>query len=323
MVNLGGGGRLLLLDPAAAAESGPQAIQEVGLLVLVVEVAEHGANGGCGLVGVVEGDPGEQVVDDVRVNDAVEQVGSNEAKVAIDGAEVANGEVPGILAVVRNIRVGVVQVGDGDQPVVNPDVGNDPQERNRLPVKNLSRLVEDEAGDSKTNVGDDDEVGLLGKEENTPGVEVAAALVEPAFLVVVANTALVASRDVEEEVGLPAEELVGKQLDGGDNGRVLGELLKGLDGDAHFIGHLLNGARNEDEVLVDVAGEAVVAGMRDLPGEIRNTKGRVAEPADDIVQTLVPREGAVATLVGENPQAGEDAALGSAVENPESGTGSK
>lgn len=314
-------GHRLLLDPAARTERVPQAGDEVGLLVLVVEFTEHRPDGGSGLIGVVEGNPGEEVVHDVSVNDAVEKVGANEAEVAVNGTEVAQGEVPGALGVVGNLGVRVVQVGDGNQPVVNPHVGNDPEKGHGLPVVLLGDKVKDVAHDAKAKVGDDDEVGLLGQEEHAPRVEVAAALREPALLVIVADAALVAGRDVEEKVRLPAEELVEEKLEGGDNGRVLGELLEGLERDALLGGNLLVGARDENEILLDVAGEAVVAGVRDLPREVRNTEERVGEPADDVVQAGVPGEGAVAALVGEDPQAGEDAALGASVEDPEGGAG--
>lgn len=212
--------------------------------------------------------------------------------------------------------MGVVEIGNGNQPVVDPDVRNNPEESNSLPVEHLGGLVKSEARDGETNVGDDDEVSLLGKEKDAPGIEVAATLGEPAPLVVVPDTALVASGDVEKEVSLPAEELVEEQFEGGDDRGVLGHLLEGLDGNAKLAGDLLNSTRDEHEILLDVAGEAVVTGVRDFPRKIRDAKERVTEPADDIVQTGMSGESAVAALVGENPQASENAALGETIENP-------
>lgn len=88
MENLRSRGGLLLLNPAAGAEGGPETAQEVGLL-LGVEVSEHRPDGSGSLVGVVEGNAREQVVNDVGVNDAVEEVGANETKVAVNGAQIA------------------------------------------------------------------------------------------------------------------------------------------------------------------------------------------------------------------------------------------
>jgi hypothetical protein len=54
----------------------------------------------------------------------------------------------------------------------------------------------------------------------------------------------------------------------------------------------------------------------DLPGEVGDEQDRVQRPADDIVDSLVWREGAVAALVGEDPDAGAGAALEEAVKDP-------
>lgn len=54
------------------------------------------------------------MVDDVALDDAVEEVAADEAKVAVDRGERALDKGPAVGLEVRDIRVGVVQVGDGD-----------------------------------------------------------------------------------------------------------------------------------------------------------------------------------------------------------------
>jgi uncharacterized membrane-anchored protein len=61
---------------------------------------------------VVEGDFGEQVVNDVVVNDFVEEVASDEAESTVDGTKGTLDEGPSVLIVMRNVRVGVVKVGN-------------------------------------------------------------------------------------------------------------------------------------------------------------------------------------------------------------------
>lgn len=71
-------------------------------------------DGLAGLVGVVEGDRADVVVQDVGFDDAVEDVAADEAEVAVDGCCGAAGEVPDFGGVVWEGGVGVLEVGYGD-----------------------------------------------------------------------------------------------------------------------------------------------------------------------------------------------------------------
>jgi hypothetical protein len=72
-------------------------------------LAHDGLDGLGGLVGVVEGDGGDVVVEDVGLDDAVEDLAA-----AVNGGGGTTGKVPGLAGVVREGRVGVLEVGDGD-----------------------------------------------------------------------------------------------------------------------------------------------------------------------------------------------------------------
>lgn len=54
------------------------------------------------------------MVHDVRLDDAVEEVAADEAKVAVDGREGALDEGPVLSVEVGDVGVRVVEVGDGD-----------------------------------------------------------------------------------------------------------------------------------------------------------------------------------------------------------------
>lgn len=56
----------------------------------------------------------EEVVDNVLLNDTVEQVLANEAKLTVNSSESALDVGPALVGVVRNLGVVVVEVGDGD-----------------------------------------------------------------------------------------------------------------------------------------------------------------------------------------------------------------
>lgn len=76
--------------------------------------AHDGLDGLAGLIGVVEGDGADVVVQDVGFDDAMEDVAADEAKFAVDGGGGAAGESPGLGGVVWEGGVGVLEVGDGD-----------------------------------------------------------------------------------------------------------------------------------------------------------------------------------------------------------------
>jgi hypothetical protein len=77
-------------------------------------LAHDGLDGLGGLVGVVEGDGGDVVVEDVGLDDAVEDLAADETELAVNGGGGTTGKVPGLAGVVREGRVGVLEVGDGD-----------------------------------------------------------------------------------------------------------------------------------------------------------------------------------------------------------------
>lgn len=62
------------------------------------------------------------MVDDVELDYAVEDVFADEAEFAVDcgGGTLQKG--PGLLVIFGNFRMCVVEVGDGDDPVVDPHI---------------------------------------------------------------------------------------------------------------------------------------------------------------------------------------------------------
>ena len=67
-----------------------------------------------GLVGVVEGDVADIVVQHMGLDDAVENVAADEAEVTVDSGGSSTGEVPHLGLVVGQGWVGVLQVGNGN-----------------------------------------------------------------------------------------------------------------------------------------------------------------------------------------------------------------
>lgn len=104
------------LDPLAGAGTGPQSLEEAspaGVGLCAVVVAHHGLDGLAGLVGVVERDGADVVVQHVGFDDTVEDVAADEAEVTVDGGGSTAGKVPHLRLVVGEARVGMLEEGDG------------------------------------------------------------------------------------------------------------------------------------------------------------------------------------------------------------------
>lgn len=70
-------------------------------------------SGGCLLL-LVEGNAGEEMVDNVGVDDVVEEVAANPAEVTVHSGKSALDVCPALGVVVVNLGVVVVEIGDGD-----------------------------------------------------------------------------------------------------------------------------------------------------------------------------------------------------------------
>lgn len=79
-----------------------------------VVVAHDGLDGLTGLIGVVEGDIADIVVQDVGLNDTVEDVTTDKAEVTVDGGSGATGKVPHLGLIVGEGGVSVLQEGNGN-----------------------------------------------------------------------------------------------------------------------------------------------------------------------------------------------------------------
>lgn len=63
---------------------------------------------------MIEWNLGEQVMNDMIINDLVEEVASNEAESSVNSTKGTLDKGPRILIVMRDIRMSVVQIGNGN-----------------------------------------------------------------------------------------------------------------------------------------------------------------------------------------------------------------
>lgn len=143
------------------------AILDVGAVVLTHDWLDCL---GC-LVGVVEGDGGDVVVEDVGFDDSVEEVTADEAEFAVDGCGGSTGEGPGVAFVVGEGGVGVLEECDGYEPVVHPEVRDDVPDEEVVEAVLAADKVEDCAGDEETEVAEEDELFVLLLVQRAGGVE--------------------------------------------------------------------------------------------------------------------------------------------------------
>lgn len=196
--------------------------------------------------------------------------------------------------------------------MVHPEVRDGIEEEHGVPAQDGRAVVNGGGGDHEANVRDGNVQRLAGPEDGARGVKV--ALGAPVLAVLL--PAVGPGGDVEEQVPLPPEQLVHDQPEQRNNGRVLEHFSVNaeLREEAPLVVRL--GARHERHVLLHVAREPVVARVRELPREEGDEKERVRGPPDDAVDALVQREGAVAALVRQDPEARAHEALDEAVDEP-------
>lgn len=317
------------LNPLAPTSSLPHGLDEADGAVLdvgTVVLAHDLLDGLGGLVGVVEGDGGDVVVEDVGLDDAVEEVAADEAELAVNSRGGTTDEVPLLSGVVGERGVGVLEVGDGNEPVVDPEVGEEVPDEHVGPAEGVAEVDEGGDGDGDADVGNNDPGSLTLVIEGRAGVEVVDTG-EPAVLLALATAlalllVVVVAGDVGHEVVGPADELLTEKVDEGVDGGLLGQLGKLVSELADAGSLLLAGAGNEDHVALDVAGGLVVLAVGELPREVGDEKGGVEDPADGVVNQPGRRESLVTALVGKNPETGAEETLHEGVQAPENDTGS-
>ena len=209
--------------------------------------------------------------------------------------------------------------------MVHPQVRKTVPDEQVQPAEVGADEVQGGAGDEKTKVTQDNQLGVLGLVERAGGIEVVDTA-EPAVLL--AHTAalgllgvVVVTGDIVEQVHRPAEELLGQKVGGCQDGSLLAQLAELVEGLANAGGVLITGLGYEDHVAGQVTGGLVVLAVGNLPGKVRDEQERVADPANRVVQDLGGGEGLVTTLVGQNPQAGADETLHDGIQGPEGHAG--
>src|SRR5688572_21593664 len=208
--------------------------------------------------------------------------------------------------------------------MVHPEVRNNVPHSDVGPAKRVAGVVDSAESDEKTNVAEDDILGVLVIVEGAARVEVVHAAEESVCLALAATLTLalveVMASDVAEEVHRPAEKLLADEVDGCGNGGLLSELVKFVNELAQTGSLSLTGAGHKNHITLHVSSCLVVSTVGVLPAEVGNEKSRVEDPAGEVVDEVGVRECTVTTLVSEDPDTSAKEALHDGVDGPESCT---
>ena len=322
---LGLGAGLNPLAHSGGAPHGSQEAKEAAAGVGTVVLAHDGTDGVAGLVGVVKGNGANVVVEDVRLDNAVQQLAADEAHLAVNGSGGTADVVPLLGSVVRQRRVGVLEESDGNEPVVDPEVGDEVPDSHVGPAKGVAEVEETSGSQGDTNVAVDDELGVLGVEDGALGVEVVDTTAETVLLALTTALALAAvevvASDVGNEVLGPTDELLAEEVDQSEDGSLLSELRDLVDETTSAGSKLLTGTGQENHVTLHVAGGLVVLAVGDLPAEEGDEQGRVQDPAGEVVDGGGLGEGTVTALVSNDPETSSEEALEDGVDGPKGSAG--
>jgi hypothetical protein len=277
------------------------------------------------LVGVVEGNAADVVVEDVSLDDTVEKVSADETHLTIDGSSGTADEVPLIVGVVGKGRVGVLEESNGNEPVVDPKVGDEVPDGHVVEAKLLDEEVQSGTHQTDTNVAQDDELSIAVLVKRAAGIEVVNTATETVVLALATALLLalvvVVAGNVGHEVVGPADELLENKHDQSEGGSLLSEVSKLVSHLAETSSLLLASSGDKDHVTLHVSGSLVVLSVGDLPAEVGDEKRRVENPAGDIVDEARVGESTVATLVSDDPKTGAEETLENGVDGPETSAG--
>lgn len=109
------------------------------------------------------------------IEDVVEEVSSDKAEMEIHGRGRTFDEGPSIGLELRKLGMGVVEIGDGDNPVIKPEVWKQVEWQSHYQAEAKPEEVEKKSGDKKACIGSNDQRCFSDSEQRAPWSEVAIA----------------------------------------------------------------------------------------------------------------------------------------------------
>jgi hypothetical protein len=153
--------------------------------------------------------------------------------------------------------------------VVYPEVWDKIPHKHVLESVSLAKFVENASSNGKTNITQQNELGILGFVQRTRWVEVVNAGGESIDLSFSTSLGLllmiVVSSDVADEVHGPSEKLLTKRVDNGSDWSFLGQLMNLVSEFSNTACVVLASLWDENHVTFHVTGGLVVLSVGNLP----------------------------------------------------------
>jgi len=221
---------------------------------------------------VVERNCADIVVQDVSLDDSVKQLSTNETKFSIDRGSRSSSVRPALASVVRKRRVGVLEIGDGNQPVVDPKIWKPVPDKHVEVTKLLAEGVEDSPDNGEAKIAEQDQLGVSCLVQRAVRVEVVDTA-EPTIALAFSSAlslvfVVVVTGDVDENVQGPSRKLLADQFQRRRDRGLLCQLVELVGKMTDFAGIYFSCLGNENHVPLHVTGSLVVLAVRDLPREI-------------------------------------------------------
>lgn len=209
------------------------------------------------------------MVQDVSLDDSVKQLSTDETKLSIDRGSRSSSVRPAFASVVRKRWVGVLEISNGNQPVVDPKIWKPVPDKHVEVTKLLAESVEDSSDNSETEIAEQDQLGVLCLVQRAVGVEVVDTA-EPTIALAFSSAlslvfVVVVTGDIDENVQWPSRKLLTDQFQRRRDWGLLCQFVELVGEMTDLAGIYFSCLGNENHVPLHVTGSLVVLAVRDFP----------------------------------------------------------
>lgn len=197
---------------------------------------------------MVERNSRNKVVQNVGLNDIVENVLTNESKVSVNSGSSSSQEIPVRSVIVRHPGISVLQIGDVDQPVVNPEPRSHVHKHHGGVPPFLRSIIKSSQGGDNANITNDDVVEILLVKQRRVGHVVVGDKSRSARIPL--------ARGVGDQVVDPPKQLLDDKSVDGVQRSILGSLEHSSQSSSFEPGLLLS--RHENHISSHVSSSLVV-----------------------------------------------------------------
>lgn len=216
--------------PSGTSPNGLQKSEAATLGVRAVVITHDWLDGLGSFISVIEWNSGDKVVKDMSLNDTMEELSSDKSEFTVDGSSSATGKVPSLGVVVGEGGVSVLEEGNGNQPVIHPEIWDEVPDEHVGETELLDTQVEERSSDSKTDIRVDNQVKVIVFIQRAAWVEVVNSR-KPSIRLALPSTlnlslVVVVSSNICDKVHWPSEQLLKDDIQRSNNGSLLSKFCE-------------------------------------------------------------------------------------------------